>query len=114
MGEKRRLRRKHLIYYLRVYDRKNHELVGQLVDITIEGLKLTSEQPIALNKKFGLRMVLPDTIEGSKIAAFDAVSMWCKKDVNPKYYVVGLQFESISKRDLKRIENLIYEFSFQN
>jgi hypothetical protein len=43
MPEKRKLKRRQLIYYLRVLDRDSGALVGRLVDITTEGVMLLSE-----------------------------------------------------------------------
>ena len=103
-----------MIYYLRVFDNKTGRLVGQLVDITTQGMKLTSQHPVETNASFELRMVLPDTINGERKITFDTESIWCTKDINPKYYSIGFEFRQISQRDIKKVENLIMEFSFEN
>ncbi len=112
MPEKRKVKRRHLIYYLSIFDRSNDHLVGQLVDITTRGFMLTSEAPIESGLRMELRMVLPDVIEGDNQITFDAVSVWCKTDINPNFYAIGFEFENIAPKNLAIIENLIQEFSF--
>ena len=57
MNEKRKLNRRHLIYYLRVFDRDTSILIGHLVDITAEGIMLISEDPIETDNIFQLKML---------------------------------------------------------
>lgn len=112
MAEKRKLKRRHLIYYLSVFDGKTDHLVGQLVDLTVEGLMLTSESLIEPGGKYNLRMVLPEEIRGRTQLFFEAESVWCKKDINPNFFDIGFRLTNISKTDIKVIETLIYDFSF--
>jgi c-di-GMP-binding flagellar brake protein YcgR len=114
MVEKRRARRRHIIYYLRVFDRKTNQLVGQLVDITTSGMKLVSENTIEPDTCFELRMVLPEEIDKKKEITFAVKSMWCKRDVNPNFFSIGFEFEDISTEDISIIKNLIYDFSFRD
>lgn len=114
MREKRKLKRKQLIYYLNVFDRNTGERVGQLVNITTEGLMLTSETPVAGDTLFQLRMVLPEEIKGQEQITFDARSLWCAKSVNPEFYDIGFKLVNISQESAKVIESLIVGFSFQS
>ena len=108
MVEKRQLKRRHLIYYLRVFDRTTDQLIGYLVDITTGGLKLMSEEPLDINKTLQLRMELP--VETShkfinKPVTFDAVSLRSDVDVNPQFYITGFKIlvhlqKSWSKKSL--------------
>ncbi|CAN2040904.1 PilZ domain-containing protein [Candidatus Magnetomoraceae bacterium gMMP-15] len=113
MSNQRSQKRIHLIYYLRVFNTENDQLLGHLVDITTEGLMLISESPIKKDIDFNLRMVLPETIEGSKIIHFQAKSIWCKKDINPDFYDTGFQFTKVSSEQIEIIERLIKEFLFK-
>jgi len=108
--ERRKLQRRQLIYYLRVFDQDTGELLGHLVDITTEGVMLISEAPLRTNQVFHLKMRLPEQMSGSKEIAFDAVSKWSKKDINPDFYDTGFQFVDIRAEDKEFIEDLIYEF----
>ncbi len=92
----RRVPRRHLIYYLRVYDSQDGSLLGNLVDISTKGIMVVSEKEIPKNQLFRLRMVLPETLEGSKEVEFEAESRWCQNDTNPDFYDTG--FELIDPR----------------
>lgn len=112
--EKRKLKRKQLIYYLSIFDRNSGYLVGQLVDITVRGVMLTSEHPIEPDTQIQLRMVLPDVIEGNNQIVFDVRSLWCQRDINPNFYDIGCEFTRISDKAKRIIESLTQEFSFIN
>ena len=110
----RKFKRRHLIYYLRVYDRKTGVLIGHLADITTDGIMLVSEVPIKTEEDFDFKMTLPAEIEGSRDIAFDASSIWCKKDVNPDFYATGFKISDIDNRDIELIEILIDSFGFRD
>lgn len=112
MDDKRRLKRWHLIYYLRVFDQENEALLGHIVDITTEGMRLVSEWPIPLDKAFQLWMEIPrETGESGKVY-FQAHSLWTTEDVNPDFHVTGYRLVSPSSRVTLQIRRLIDEFKF--
>lgn len=110
----RKFKRRHLIYYLRVYDRKAGVLIGHLADITTDGIMLVSEAPIKTEADFNFKMTLPAEIEGNRDISFDANSIWCKKDVNPDFYATGFKISNIENRDIELIEILIDSFGFRD
>ena len=114
MLERRKLKRRHLIYYLRVFERNNDQLIGHVVDITSEGAMLISEEPIETDTVFQCRMVLPEGMEGSREITFDAKSVWSKKDINPNYYATGFQMLKAAPKDLDTVERLIVDFGFRD
>jgi hypothetical protein len=114
MENKRRLKRRHLIYYLRVFDHTNGQLIGHLVDITKEGLMLISEQPLIADKQYQFRMVLPAEILNKAELTYVATVIWCKKDVNPDFYATGFRLVSISEEDMVIIESLIHRYGFND
>ena len=114
MHEKRKLNRRHLIYYLRVFDRNTNILIGHLVDITAEGIMLISEDPIDTYTIFQLKMDLPQRMENKEQLHFDAKSLWHKKDVNPNFYNTGFQFLKVSRDHFVVIEQLLDDFGFRD
>ena len=114
MFEKRNLKRRHLIYYLRIMDQETNELLGHLVDITSEGIMLISEAPLPLNKVFHLRMMLPKEIIGKEVLEFSAQSLWSKKDINPDFYDTGFKLIDLIEADARRVDQLIHHFGFQD
>jgi hypothetical protein len=114
MLEKRKLQRRHLIYYLRVFDRNTVNLIGHLVDITPEGVMVISENPIELGLTFQMRMILPKEIFGKEQITFDAISKWADKDVNPSFYDTGFQLLEISDENRLIVTQLIEDFGFND
>ena len=88
--------------------------VGGVVDITPEGLKLVSSQPIEINRVFRLVLNLPAGIKEARRLVFEAQSLWRRPDVNPDLYVTGFQFLTVSPGDIAVIQNLIRQYELPN
>jgi hypothetical protein len=114
MFEKRKLKRRHPIYYLPIMDQENNEMVGKLVDITSEGLMMISEKAVPTQKSYFLDIELPEEIYGQTHLTFHAKSLWCKKDVNPEFFATGFQFLEITPEDIINIDYLIEHFGFND
>ncbi len=114
MKEKRRLQRRHLIFYLRVFKQKTNELLGYLVDINSEGIMIISENQIKINTKIKVEMALPTETGDRKPFEFEAKSKWCKKDINSDFYDIGFHFVDINPENIEIIEELVNSFGFQN
>lgn len=112
--DKRKDRRRNIIYYLRIFDRDTDQMIGQLVDITTRGMKVVSVHPVEPGARYSLRMLLPEEIDRKKHITFEVESMWCKRDVNPNYFTIGFEFLDISSDDVNVIKALIYDFAFKN
>ena len=112
--EQRKLKRRHLIYYLRVYDTATNLLLGHVVDVTTEGLMLISEEQIIAGTIYNLKMVLPEDILQKPEIMFQVKSLWCKKDINPDFYATGLNIMKIDENDLDIIDTLIRKFGFND
>jgi hypothetical protein len=111
---KRKFERRHLIYYLRVLDDKTGQPVGHLVDITKEGMMLTSEQPLENKKYYNFRLLLPTKILNKDEMTFFAKVIWCKKDVNPDYYATGFSTIPTPDEDEVIVDHLIHEYAVKN
>ncbi len=114
VSEKRRVKRSHLIYYLRVFDQSNNQILGHLVDITPEGAMLISELPIVTSAHFQLRMMLPAEIFGRDHLDFEAESLWSKRDINPDFHDTGFRLLNVEVKDTAIISRLIDEYGFRD
>jgi hypothetical protein len=112
--ENRQLKRVHLIYYLRIFDTKSGENVGHLVDITVQGIMMISENPVPAGKNYSYKMQLPGTIQGRNEIEFEAHCLWCKKDVNPDFYVSGYKINTLTALEAKTITSLINAYGFKS
>lgn len=113
-AERRTVKRRHLIYYLRVWDADSGEILGHLVDITTGGLMMVSEQDIPLDKDFTLEMRWHDEQEKKQTVHFHAHSRWRSKDVNPLFSDTGFELTDTDTSVLQPIQQLIDEYGFQD
>jgi hypothetical protein len=109
----RRLKRRHLFFYLRVFDKENGDLIGQVIDVTTEGMQLISEFELEKNKKYLCEMTLPNLKKDSESfkIIFNAKCLWSKKDSNPNFFLSGYKIKDISNQNLLLLMNLIQNFS---
>lgn len=104
--------RKYLVFYLRVFNRLNSQILGYVANLSSKGLMLLSDSPIPEGEKFSLKMKLPIELTEKDTFYFDAVSKWCKEDENPDFYVTGLELKNISEEAEQYIKRLIKDFSY--
>jgi len=112
MLEKRSLKRKHPIYYLKVYDSTTNDLIGRVVDIHSQGMKLVSEKPVHEGGTHKLRLNLPRAIGKRECLEFEARSVWCGLDKNPDFYDSGFQFTQIANDDQLIIDTVFENYVF--
>ena len=113
--ERRTIKRRHLIYYLRVWDRSSGEMLGHVVDITTEGMMLLGEKQLPVDRTYDLelRWHNPETEEDRNIA-FRARSKWSSVDVNKSFYDTGMQLLDEAEDVLQPIRELIEHYGFQD
>ncbi|MDH3359509.1 MAG: PilZ domain-containing protein [Desulfobulbaceae bacterium] len=114
MDEQTRMQRRHLIFYLEVYDDATDELLGHLVDLTTTGLKLVSKNAIPDGKEFTMRMTLPEDYFEEKILRFKATSRWSNNSVNPDFYDTGFQVAKLDRDTIDIIVKLINALGFSD
>jgi PilZ domain len=113
LDNKRKVERKHLIYYLKVTDLATDQVIGHVVNVSNEGVMLISEKPIQTELNFQLQMFLPEEIQGSRYFGFDATSKWCEADENPDFYNIGFELSNVSADSIQVIQRLIDKFCFK-
>ena len=114
MGIHRSLKRRHLIYYLRIFDVETGEPIGHLVDVTLRGMMMISEGPVATDMVFQMRMDLPPGLFEQDRWEFSARSIWSKSDVNPAFHDTGLEFLAITRPDEMIIQDLLNNYGLND
>jgi len=106
--DQRRLRRWHLVLYLRVLG-EDREVFGHLANISQEGMMVISDQAIEIGRDFDLRLELPSDATGTEHEhlALRARSVRCEQDVNPSFYDTGFQLLDVEPATVNRIATLI-------
>ncbi len=114
MRDKRKLKRRHLIYYLHVLERASGRLVGYLVDISTRGIMIMSEHPIALETVLALKIQLESEMSAKQYLYFDAKAVRCEKSINGTTYDIGCELLNLSQEDFHEIEAVIDELGFRD
>jgi hypothetical protein len=106
MQEKRRLERCSVVDVLEVFDVHSERQLGRVVDITLEGLMITSEIPIMVNQIFQLLIPLPERVEGCNEIRLGVESLWSRESDDGTRYWTGFHIICISDRDRVCIERV--------
>jgi hypothetical protein len=112
--DRRTIKRRHLIFYLRVWELDGDRPLGHVVDITPEGLMLISEQPVAAGQEYALEVRLPDTDGALQPMRFRAVCRWSDNDINPSFYDSGFEFLETRGDDIETLRTLVEAYGFHD
>lgn len=112
MRQKRKLGRRHLLYYLQVLNRETGNALGRMGDITTEGMMLISDAAVEVDAVYKLRVVLPEEGFAGKTLDLDAQCLWRNRDRNPELVVCGLRFVDVGEDAMRTIEELVREYGF--
>ena len=114
MQEKRKLKRRYLLYYMRIYDLGSRKQIGNLVDITPQGIMIVGEHPIPEGQTCHLRMELTNEVAEKTYMEFSALSIWCEPDVTPDRFNTGLEILDLSPEDAEIIQRINELFGFRD
>jgi c-di-GMP-binding flagellar brake protein YcgR len=113
MENKRKYERRLARAYLGVFDSVKNQLLGMLVDISIDGLQIVGETSCQAELNHELRIEMHEEICGSKALLCYAKCVWCKKRDDEELYITGFQFLSIGENTKKRIDLLMQSSAFR-
>lgn len=119
MKEQRKLERKNFIYDIEVVDRGKpideetgeHPVLGDLADITTEGVMLVTDEPVAEGVAFQLRVVLPEEMEGLNAIEFEAESIRCNETIHEAIFLTGFKITKLDEQNRSIISGFITEFA---
>ncbi len=111
-AEQRRLKRWYLVMYLRVYNQDDQALLGHIVDINKQGMRLVSDRPIPVNQIYRLWVDVPKEGGSRQRISLEAESLWSGQDINPDFYDTGFRIQNIGTQTLLQMQLLIDEFKF--
>jgi c-di-GMP-binding flagellar brake protein YcgR len=108
-AERREYERYGADFHLAVLEPNNDAPLGQLVDISMGGMRLLSERPIATGAQ--LELILDIALESGRAekVALQAESVWGKEDDNPGFYQTGFRFLNLSRAATEAVEAIIQE-----
>ncbi len=114
MDERRKLDRKYLIVYSRVFERNLGRMLGYLGDLSLSGAMIISEQAQTLNSVLPLRFDLPD-LQLFSVGQLDITARvaHCEPDINPAFYNIGFEFMEVSSTQKTIIEKMMDAYEFR-
>jgi hypothetical protein len=110
MDERRKLKRQHIMFYSRVFDRQTGAFLGYLGNLTPDGVMIISETELDVQQEFQLRIDLPEDIYDKSILNLTARSAWCKRDIDPNFFNIGFSTHNVSTQDVGIIKKIIYDY----
>ena len=113
MKDKRKTKRRYLLYYMRLYDSKTLQQIGNLVDITRRGAMIVGEHPIPEGQISRLRLELTYEVAEKPYMEFTVCSKWCKPDITPYLYNIGFEITDMAPEDIEIIERINEAFGFR-
>jgi hypothetical protein len=113
MLDRRRNKRHNISYYLQIIDASLGKVIGHLSDISPEGLRMDSQQPIPIQKTYRIRIQTAADISDRENIEFIAISKWCRQNpIDPVLYDVGMEIISINTHDRQVIQRMMEKYSF--
>ncbi|MBK9927538.1 MAG: PilZ domain-containing protein [Anaerolineales bacterium] len=117
MQERRKEPRKNLMSYSQVFDVHDGSLLGYLGDLTSFGAMVISDMKLDTGRLTTISIQLPE-LEGVSETSINLPVriVWCKQDLSPEYFNVGLEFQTMTDKQRKIVEAVVenYEFRRQN
>lgn len=114
MPERRKLKRKHIVFFARVFDAQTEQLLGHLVDITPEGAMLISESALPTDVNLRLKVELAEDIAPQPFLELEARSLWSRPDVNPRFFNTGFQLLRTTPEDVAIIQRIVKTYGFRD
>ena len=117
MDERRRIPRKYLIIYSRVFDQTLGKLLGYLSDLSGKGAMIIADDPLDVGAILLLRFDLPDPkIFHTHSLMLKGRVAHCVTDISPDFYDIGLEFLEVTPEKRIIIEKMmeVYEFHREN
>ena len=110
--KQRKNKRAHLFDYLEILDQETGSVIGHLADLSPQGIMLISREPFDVKAEISFSLKLPESFSEHKMINFKGRVLWCKKDVNPEYYMSGFKFCEIGDNEINTLNNLINSYGF--
>ena len=110
MREKRKIPRKIVNAVFVVCDQHTNTTLGQVVNISAEGLMLISDAPFTAGSVFELDLKLPRLIKGHSKISFGAEVAWSTPASQPGCHWNGFRIIDISEEDVLTIDELILDW----
>ncbi len=105
--QERRQQRFELQKPVPVVNLQNDTSMGALVNITIEGLMIISNEALETNRLYQIQLQLPETVNGHDRVDLGVDCLWSRSDEQLGRHWAGFQIIDASQAAIKVIEAMI-------
>lgn len=110
---RRKLPRLTLSRVVPIEDVINGGVLGELVNLTADGLMLMTDRPVSPQAVFQLALRLPESIGGADRIDIGADCLWSRRSDDYHRYWAGFAIIDISERDRERLAVLLAEYGLE-
>lgn len=112
MQERRTQRRTPISYYMTIMDSTTGRIVGQLVDLAPNGMRVDSHLQIPSGEEFAISLELPGGVAGQQFLSLQTRVVWCRPDaIEPNFYNTGLEILNPTPEQAEIIKIVADKFS---
>ena len=114
MQDRRRQPRKDLMSYSQVHNLHDGRLIGYLGDLTQLGAMVISDQFVDVDTSLHVSIELPELpdIQDTSMIISARVA-YCHQDISPEYYNLGLEFSSVTEKQMSVIKAVMSNYEFR-
>jgi hypothetical protein len=99
---------------MEVVDERTGYSAGTLVNLSADGLMLSSSEPIESDSFFQFGLTIPDAIAGEYVLSVDARSVWCRHNLHTNEYDTGFRMINLDEQTENVITEAMNDYLFQD
>jgi hypothetical protein len=109
--DRRKFKRRNLIYYIPVIESDARHPIGRMADISQMGFMLDSDTEVPLGKDFQLGINTTPDVADIAFIGFVARSKWCRADnIEPCQYYVGFDIVDIEPHVAEIVQCIVDKY----
>jgi hypothetical protein len=109
--ERRKYKRRSLIFYIPVIETSTQQIIGTMVDIAPKGFKLDSQYQIPLGKDYHLGLNTTPDIADIDFIGFVARSKWRQPEKPDQcQYYIGFEIIDIASHDAEIVQCIVDKY----
>lgn len=104
--------KRHSLYFLSVFDGRTGEPLGQLADISQEGISILSSSPLKPHETYLMRILLAQHGQPERRLEFEAESRWTAPDPDSGQHTTGFHISLLTAEQRVLIDQLVSQFGY--
>ena len=110
-SDRRTTERKSTTDYFLLYETETGELIGRLLDLTVDGLLFMNESELDMDRTISCTLSFPRIIGNRRFIYFDIETKWCKYNKHCDWYEIGCQMLDLKDKDRLLLDEIIIDWN---